>query len=78
MENLNAEQVKAWADTVGPTFMAFIGFAVVVAFLIVPLARRDKKEGGNAQADIGIYARLSKVETQHEVLWDDWKQRQRK
>lgn len=75
MENLNAEQVRAWSDAVGPSFMAFIGLTLVVVFLIVPLTRRDKKEGGNAQADTGVYARLAKVEAQHEILWDEYKGR---
>jgi hypothetical protein len=77
LENLNAEQVRAWSDAVGPSFMAFVGFAFVVVFLIIPLVRRDKKEGGNDQSDIGIYTRLARVEMQHEILWKDWERRQK-
>lgn len=76
MEKLNAEQVRAWSDTLGPTFMAFIGL-VVVLVLLVPLMRRDKKEGGNAQADLGIYSRLIKIETEHDLLWADFKERKK-
>lgn len=77
MENLNAEQVKAWADVVGPSFMAFIGFALVVAFLIVPLVRRDKREGGNKQSDLGLYKRIVDVETKIQILWNEWERRQK-
>lgn len=77
MESLNAEQVKAWSDAVGPSFMAFIGFTLVIVFLIVPMVRRDRKEGGNAGADLGFHRRLDLIEVQHSILWKEWERRQK-
>ena len=77
MEVLTTENIKIFADSVGPSFMAFVGFSLLVAFLIIPLVRRDKKEGGNAGSHISIYTRLVKVETQHEILWDEYKRREK-
>lgn len=73
MEGLDAGQVKAWSDAVGPTVMAFFGISIVVGLLIIPLLRRDKKEGGNAGADLSLYDRVSRMETKMELIWDRYK-----
>jgi membrane protein YdbS with pleckstrin-like domain len=77
LENLDADQVKAWADAVGPSFMAFVGFAMVMVFLIVPMVRRDKKEGGNVASDLSFQTRLDRIEVQHGILWKEWERRQK-
>jgi len=73
LESLDADQVRAWTDAVGPSFMAFIGFTLVIVLLIVPLLRRDKKEGGNKESDLSLYDRLARLEPRVEILWDERK-----
>lgn len=71
MESIDAGQIKAISDAVGPTFMAFIGLTILIGVFLIPLMRRDKKEGGNSQTDLDLYQRVIVLETRLSVLWDE-------
>ena len=73
MESIDAGQIKAISDAVGPTFMAFVGLTILIGVFLIPLMRRDKKEGG--QTDLDLYQRVIGLETRVSVLWDDRKDR---
>ena len=71
MESIDAGQIKAISDAVGPTFMAFVGLTILIGVFLIPLMRRDKKEGG--QTDLDLYQRVIVLETRVAIIWDDRK-----
>ena len=72
MDNLNADQVKAWTDAVGPTLMAVILLLIALRVLVWPMVKRERKESHD-EGELSVYHRLVKMEERVEILWDDWK-----
>lgn len=66
MDALNPDQVRAWSDAVGPTFMAFMGLCLLIVVLILPMIRRDKKE-----SDVTLFERVVRLEERMAILWKD-------